>query len=185
MCQLEMCFPLSFFDMMEHYMIHIEDQISILSPVYLHHMYPYERYMSIMKGYVHNRAHPEGPLIEGYTTDEEFFNDYMKDGKPIGVLVSQYEGRLTGKGTIGKKTFNDQSYERVREAHFSVTLGFKATLNTHSMCSHESSLRTYHSENRYRITNVTIYNINYRIMSYKRLSRTISETLQLKDTITP
>jgi hypothetical protein len=63
MCQLEICFPLSFFDMMEHYMIHIEDQIFILGPVYLHHMYPYEHYMSIMKGYVCNRAHPEGSMI--------------------------------------------------------------------------------------------------------------------------
>jgi hypothetical protein len=56
MCQIEMCFPLSLFDMMEHYMIHIVDQIFVLGLVYLHHMYPYERYMSIMKGYVRNRA---------------------------------------------------------------------------------------------------------------------------------
>jgi hypothetical protein len=36
-------------------------------------------------------------MIEGYTTEEvlECYNDYMKDGKPIGVPVSQYEGRLT------------------------------------------------------------------------------------------
>jgi hypothetical protein len=34
--------------------------------------------------------------------------------------VSRYVGGLTVKGTIGKKTFNDQSYERVREAHFSI-----------------------------------------------------------------
>ena len=122
MCQLEMCFPLSFFDTMEHYMIHIADQIFVLGPVYLHHMYPYERYMSIMKGYVRNRAHPEGSMIEGYTTEEvlECYNDYMKDGKPIGVPVSRHEGRISGKGTKGRKTFNDESYERVREAHFSI-----------------------------------------------------------------
>jgi hypothetical protein len=34
--------------------------------------------------------------------------------------VSQYEGRLTGKGTTRKKTFNDQSFERLREVHFSI-----------------------------------------------------------------
>jgi hypothetical protein len=61
-------------------------------------------------------------MIDSYTTEEvlEFYNDYMKDGKPERVLVSRYEGRLTGKGTIGKKTVNNQSYERVREAHFSI-----------------------------------------------------------------
>jgi hypothetical protein len=39
----------------------------------------------------------EGSIMEGYTTEEvlECYNDYMKDGKPIGVPVSQYEGRLT------------------------------------------------------------------------------------------
>jgi hypothetical protein len=37
-----------------------------------------------------------------------------------------------------------------------VTCGFKANLNTHSMCVHESSLHTYGIENGYRITNVII-----------------------------
>jgi hypothetical protein len=121
MCQIEMCFPLSFYDMMEHYMIHIVDQIFVLGSVYLHHMYPYEHYTSIMKGYVQNHVHPEGSMIEGYTIEEvlKCYHDYMKDGKLIGVPVSRYKGRLTRKGTTKKKTFNDQSYERLREAHFS------------------------------------------------------------------
>jgi hypothetical protein len=36
---------------------------------------------------------------------------------------------------------------------------FKPKPNAHSMCAQESSLHTYHTENGYRITNVTIYNI--------------------------
>jgi hypothetical protein len=44
----------------------------------------------------------------------------MKYGQPIGVPVSRHEGRITRKGTTGNKTFNDESYERVREAHFSI-----------------------------------------------------------------
>jgi hypothetical protein len=90
MCQLEMCFPPSFFDTMEHYMIHLVDQIFVLGPMYIHYMYPYERHMVVMKGYVCNRAHPEGSMIEGYTTEEviECCIDYMKDGNPIGVSVS-------------------------------------------------------------------------------------------------
>jgi hypothetical protein len=61
-------------------------------------------------------------MIQDYTTKEvlKCYNDYMRDGKTIGVPVSWYEGSLTRKGTIRKKTFNDQSYERVREAHFSI-----------------------------------------------------------------
>jgi hypothetical protein len=40
MCHLEMCFPPSFFDTMEHYMIHLANQIFVLGPMYMHHMYP-------------------------------------------------------------------------------------------------------------------------------------------------
>jgi hypothetical protein len=45
--------------------------------------------------------------------------------------------------------------------YYFVTPGFKVKPNAHSMCAHESDLHTYHSENGYRITNVTIYNIYY------------------------
>jgi hypothetical protein len=122
MCQLEMCFPPSFFDTMEHNMIHLADQIFVLSPSYMHYMYLYECHMVVMKGYVRNRAHPEGAMIEGYTTEEviECYADYIKDGKPIGVPVSRHHGRLSGKGTKGVKSIIDATYKRVREAHFSI-----------------------------------------------------------------
>jgi hypothetical protein len=57
-----------------------------------------------------------------------------------------------------------------------VTPGFKAKLNAHSMCAHESSLHTYRIENAYRITNVTIYNIYY---MNNVLQKTKSNTLKL------
>jgi hypothetical protein len=85
-----MYFPPSFFDTMEHYMIHLVDQIFVLGHSYMHYMYPYERHMVVMKGYIHNCAHPEGSTIEGYTTEEvvECYTYYIKDRKPIGVPVS-------------------------------------------------------------------------------------------------
>jgi hypothetical protein len=57
--------------------------------------------MVVMKGYVRNRAHPEGSMIEGYTIEEvvECYADYIKDENPIGVPVSRYHGRLFEKGT--------------------------------------------------------------------------------------
>jgi hypothetical protein len=85
-----MRFPPSFFDTMEHYMINLVDQIFLLGPSYMHFMYLYEHHMVVVKGYVHNHAHLEGSMIEGYTTEEviECYVDYIKDGKPIGVPVS-------------------------------------------------------------------------------------------------
>jgi hypothetical protein len=66
-----------------------------------------------------------------------------------------------------------------------VTPGFKARSNAHSMYVQRSSLHTCHKENEYKNINVIIYNNYYGIMSYKRLSRTLSEALQWKDTINP
>ncbi|XP_066165892.1 uncharacterized protein [Oryza sativa Japonica Group] len=79
-CQLEMFFPPAYFNMMEHLIVHIVPQIIEIGPLYLHQMWAYERYMSILKGYVRNRAYPEGSMIEGYTTKEvvECCIDYMK-----------------------------------------------------------------------------------------------------------
>jgi hypothetical protein len=72
---------------MEHYIIHLADQIFVLGPSYMHYMYPYERHMIVMKGYVRNHAHPEGSMIEGYIAKEviECYTNYIKDGTPIGV----------------------------------------------------------------------------------------------------
>jgi hypothetical protein len=56
--------------------------------MYMHHMYPYAHHMVVMKGYVCNRAHPEGSMIEAYTTEDKCCVDYIKDEKPIGVIVS-------------------------------------------------------------------------------------------------
>nr|CAD37092.3 OSJNBa0042N22.16 [Oryza sativa Japonica Group]CAE76043.1 B1248C03.2 [Oryza sativa Japonica Group] len=88
-CQLEMCFPPSFFDMMEHLIVHIVPQMVAFGPLYLHQMWSYERYMAVLKGYVRNRAHPEGSMVEGYSTEEvvECCIDYLKDGYAIGFAI--------------------------------------------------------------------------------------------------
>jgi hypothetical protein len=56
----------------------------------MHYMYPYERHMIVMEGYVCNRARPKGSMIESYTIEKiiECYADYIKDGKPICVPVS-------------------------------------------------------------------------------------------------
>jgi hypothetical protein len=122
MCILEMVFPPSYFNSLEHFMMHIVDQIFALGPVYLHHMFPFERMIYVMKKFVRTRSHPEGSMIEGYTTEEiiECCADYIKDGRSIGLPVSRHEGRLAGKGTVGRKSFTDRCFKQVDEAHFTV-----------------------------------------------------------------
>jgi hypothetical protein len=78
--------------------------------------------LAILKSYVQNRAHPEGSIMEGYTTKEvvEYCTDYVKDGKRIDLSIPLHEGRLKGRGRMGQKSFVDRDYNSVSEAYFSV-----------------------------------------------------------------
>jgi hypothetical protein len=103
-------------------MIHLVDQIHTLDPLYLYSMFSYERYLSVLKSYVWNHAHPKGSIMEGYTTEEvvECCADYVKDGKMIDLLILLYEGRLRGRGRMYQKSFIDKDYNSVSETHFNV-----------------------------------------------------------------
>ena len=70
LCILEKCFPPSFFTIMVHLTVHLIREVKLCGPVYLRWMYPFERYMKILKGYVKNRNHPEGCIVESYIAEE-------------------------------------------------------------------------------------------------------------------
>src|SRR6187551_1338047 len=75
----EMIFPPSFFNIMTHLLVHLVKEIRILGLVFLHNMFPFERFMGVLKKYVHNRARPEGSISKGYGTEEviEFCVDFI------------------------------------------------------------------------------------------------------------
>ena len=102
MAQLEMCFPPGFFDITEHLMIHMVDQIQTLGPLYLHEMWMYERFMSILNRYVLNRAHLEWSMIGGYNTEEviESCLGYLQNNVSLGLPTPRFLGRLEGVGTV-------------------------------------------------------------------------------------
>jgi hypothetical protein len=118
----ELVFPPSFFNIMTHLLVHLVEEIRILGPVFLHNMFPFERFMGVLKKYVHNRARPEGSISKGYGTEEviEFCVDFLPDLKPIGVPESRYEGRLTGKGTLGRKATVCRDGNSFTQAHYAV-----------------------------------------------------------------
>src|SRR4051812_31827942 len=115
----ELVFPPSFFNIMTHLLVHLVDEIAILGPVFLHNMFPFERFMGVLKKYVRNRARPEGSISKGYGT-EEVIEEASPDLKPIGVPESQYEGRLSGKGMLGKKAKIFQDGHSLTQAHYTV-----------------------------------------------------------------
>jgi hypothetical protein len=91
---------------MTHLLVYLVEEIAILGHVFLHNMFPFERFMGVLKKYIHNRVRPEGSISKGYGTKEiiEFCVDFIPDLKSIGVPESRHEGRLSGRGTLGRKT---------------------------------------------------------------------------------
>nr|GEX58375.1 reverse transcriptase domain-containing protein [Tanacetum cinerariifolium] len=60
LCKFERIFPSSFFDIMVHLLIHLPYEENINGPPEYRWMFPFERKMRTLKGYVKNQAHPEG-----------------------------------------------------------------------------------------------------------------------------
>ncbi|XP_021847401.1 uncharacterized protein [Spinacia oleracea] len=105
LCQFEMYFPPSFFDIMAHLVIHLVREINLYGPVFIRWAYPFERHMGCMQRKVRNPARPEASMIQGTVSAENgaFIAEYMSRAEPIGLPKSRHEGRLEGKGTIGAK----------------------------------------------------------------------------------
>jgi len=124
--QFDMCFPLAFFDVMVHLVVHLVSQIEALGLMYLHEMWTYEHFMSILNSYVSTRARLEASMVEGYLTEEAiesggpFYNRVLKDQVAIGLPPSRHEGRLNRRGRMGKKSYVPKDYNSVLEAHHNI-----------------------------------------------------------------
>jgi hypothetical protein len=118
----ELVFPLSFFNIMTHLLVHRVKEIAILGPVFLHNMFPFERFMRVLKKYVLNHARPEGIISKGYLTEEviEFCVEFVPNLNPIGLPQSRHERRLSEKGMLGIKTTYCMDEHSLSEAHYIV-----------------------------------------------------------------
>ncbi|KAI5406443.1 hypothetical protein KIW84_052971 [Lathyrus oleraceus] len=114
LCELEMFFPPSFFDIMVHLVVHLVKETQLCGPAYMRWMYPVERYMKILKGYVKNRSRPEGCMVERYIVEEaiEFYTEYLSNVQSIGLPKSQLVKKKEGKNLIGNKIVAVSRVER-------------------------------------------------------------------------
>ncbi|KAJ8771877.1 hypothetical protein K2173_027054 [Erythroxylum novogranatense] len=113
LCKLEMIYPPAFFDVMVHLAIHLPNEALLGGPVAYRWMYPIERFLGTLKGFVRNKARPEGSIAEAYVVKEcttfcsmylkgietnfnNRFND-MVDGSDISVFCQQCKPIGSGK----------------------------------------------------------------------------------------
>ena len=104
-CELEMYFPPSFFDIMVHLIVHLVREIKHLGPMFLHWMFPWKRGMGDLKGHCRSRSRPEGSIVEGVVSEEviELYTEHTPGLKSIGLPKPPHEGRLQGYGRKGSK----------------------------------------------------------------------------------
>ncbi|CAM8884970.1 unnamed protein product [Rhodiola kirilowii] len=121
LCQLEMFFPPNFFDIMVHLNVHLVREHQILGPVHMRWMYPFERYMKVLKSYVRNRQSPEGCIVQGYIAEKviEFCINVLGNTTAVGFPRPHHFDRFMGKGTSGHQLM-PQSFDELMKAHFYV-----------------------------------------------------------------
>ncbi|RVW76434.1 hypothetical protein CK203_056883 [Vitis vinifera] len=86
---LKKYFSPSIFDIMLHLTMHLVREVRLCGPVYMRWMYPFERYMKVLKGYVQNHNRLEGCIAECYIVEEalEFYTEYLSAWMQLGFLL--------------------------------------------------------------------------------------------------
>ena len=102
--------------------------------------------MGVLEKYVRNHARPEGSISMGHQTEDVigFCVDFIPSLKKIGLPQSRYEGRLTGKGTLGGDSIICRDRHSWSQAHYIVLQN--STLVTPYVDEHKNILRSKHSE---------------------------------------
>ncbi|XP_021733066.1 uncharacterized protein LOC110699863 [Chenopodium quinoa] len=118
LCELEMYFPPSFFDVMIHLPVHLVREVRFCGPVYLRNQWPFKRQMKTYGGYVKNAFHPKCCIAERIFYEEvlAYTSEFISNSMKIRLPVSRHMGRMGDQGTLGLKQL-DMSYDDWHKAH--------------------------------------------------------------------
>ena len=133
LCLLEVCFPPAFFDIMEHTLVHLVDELELCGPVGGRWMYPCECYLGTLKSYVQNKAHPEASMAKGYAAEEAlgFCTEYLnlQDHTKRHIWESEEEEGMKASVIEGRgRVFNMSEAELLR-AHKYVVMHHGRTVD--------------------------------------------------------
>lgn len=90
LCLLEKYFPPTLFTIMVHLVVNPVKKVEFCGPVYLRWMYPFERYMKVLKICVQNRSQPKGCIGKNSIVKEviEFCYEFIYGVDSIGLNSS-------------------------------------------------------------------------------------------------
>nr|GEY73877.1 hypothetical protein [Tanacetum cinerariifolium] len=90
LCDLELIYPLTLFDIIIHLVIHLPLEALEGGPIRPRWMFPFKRYTKKLKGYVRNKAKLEGSIAEGYVAKEALLSVLITFGMlPRNLIIRQ------------------------------------------------------------------------------------------------
>ncbi|RVW35629.1 hypothetical protein CK203_106307 [Vitis vinifera] len=94
--------------------------VRLCGPVYFRWMYPFERYMKVLKGYVRNHNRPEGCIAECYLAEEavEFCTEYLSGTDAIGIPKSNNYDNKFGRPITGGRSTNIDHKSWLQAHHY-------------------------------------------------------------------
>ncbi|RVW67969.1 hypothetical protein CK203_064202 [Vitis vinifera] len=94
--------------------------VRLCGPVYFRWMYPFERYMKVLKGYVRNHNRPEGCIAECYLAEEavEFCTEYLSGTHAIGIPKSNNYDNKFGRPITGGHSTNIDHKSWLQAHHY-------------------------------------------------------------------
>ncbi|XP_010463429.1 PREDICTED: uncharacterized protein LOC104744109 [Camelina sativa] len=106
--------------------VHLGREARLAGPIHFRWMYPFERYMKVLKDYVRNPARPEGCIAESYLAEEcmKFSSDFLKTTTNVEEKEernTEYESHsiLEGRPISAGTSFNLTDMDR-KIAHLAV-----------------------------------------------------------------
>ena len=120
LCLLEKYFPPSFFDIMLHLPVHLIREVRLCGLVYFRWMYPFERYMKVLKGYVCNHNRLEECIAECYLVEKaiEFCTEYLSRTHAIGIPKSNNYDNKFGRPLTGGRSTNIDHKSWLQAQHY-------------------------------------------------------------------